>query len=247
MQSVWSISLQAMQNDGQQVDRVAANLVNASTVGYRREISVQRPFAEVTDRLLAASHPGSSSVSGRDATSNVTRDQRPGTLRSTGRPLDVALTVPGYFEVQTPDGPAYTRQGQFAVDERGRLVTETGQHPVAGMDGEIQLSRGAVSIDANGKLSQDGRAVGQLRVVTTDDGGAIQSIGQGLSVLGGALRLVSQDQVQLKQGFVENANVDTAHEMVQLMKHMRHFESMYRMAQAYDDMLGMAVKKLGDL
>lgn len=238
MQSVWAVSLQAMQNDGSQVDRIASNLVNASTVGYRREVAVQRPFSEVTHQLLGATQA---------ATSSVARDPRAGTLRSTGRSLDVALTTPGHFEVQTPDGPAYTRQGQFAVDEQGRLVMEASRYPVVGTGGEIQLSPGAVAIDANGRISQEGRVVGQLKVVTAEDGASIQPAGQGLSLLGGPLRQVAQDQVQLKQGFVENSNVDTAHEMVQLMAHMRHFESMYRMAQAYDDMLGTAVKKLGDL
>lgn len=238
MQSVWSISLQAMQHDGYQVDRVAANIVNATTVGFRREIAVQRPFADVTQQLLTP---------GRSDAVTVTRDARPGTLRSTGRPLDVALTTPGYFEVQTPEGPAHTRQGQFAVDARGRLVTDAGGHPVAGAEGEIQLSPGPVEIDAAGRIGQDGRIVGRLKVVLPDAGASIQSAGQGLNTLDGPLREVPADQVQLRQGFVENSNVDTAHEMVQLMQHMRHFESMYRMAQAYDDMLGTAVRKLGDL
>ena len=248
MQPIWSISLHAMQNDGNQVDRIASNMANATTPGYRREIAVQRPFAEVTNQMLTATQL----VAARDLppaadTMNLGRDQRPGTLRSTGRPMDVALTGPGYFEILTPDGPAFSRQGQFAVDERGRLVTETGLHPVSGMDGEIQLSPGSVVIDANGRLLQDGRTVGQLKVIAADAGVAAQSIGQGLYLLDAPARPLSPDQIQLKQGFVENSNVDTAHEMVQLMKHMRHFESMYRMAQAYDDMLGTAVRKLGDL
>lgn len=247
MPSVWTVSLQAMQNDGNQVDRIASNLVNASTVGYRREVVVQRPFADIAGELLGVEFSGTDPASGGRSETTVARDPRAGTLRTTGRSLDVALTTVGYFEVQTPAGPAYTRQGQFAVDERGRLVLEAGQHPVAGTDGDIQLAPGAVTIDANGRISQDGRTVGQLKIVNAETAAAIQSIGQGLVALGGPLSSVSQDQVQMKQGFVENSNVDTAHEMVQLMTHMRHFESMYRMAQAYDDMLGTAVKKLGDL
>lgn len=244
MQSVWAVSLQALQNDGSQVDRIASNLVNASTVGYRREVAVQRPFSEMTHQLLGAMQAGTEQPA---STPSVARDPRAGTLRSTGRSLDVALTTPGYFEVLTSDGPAYTRQGQFAVDEQGRLVMEASRHPVVGTGGEIQLSPGAVAIDANGRISQDGSVVGQLKVVTAEDGASVQSAGQGLCLLGGQPHPVAQDQVQVKQGFVENSNVDTAHEMVQLMTHMRHFESMYRMAQAYDDMLGTAVKKLGDL
>lgn len=251
MNPIWSVSLQAMQSAGRQVESIAANLVNASTVGYRREVSIEQPFATVTNQLMADSLVESPSVAGSGSglgdTAAVGRDTRSGTLRSTGQALDVALTAAGYFEVQTPDGPAYTRDGQFAIDERGHLVAQTSRYALAGIEGEIQLAPGAVTISANGRISQGTRTVAQLKVVAPDTNTRLQSIGQGLAVFAGPIHQVPQDQIRLKQGFVENSNVDTAHEMLQLMQHMRHFESMYRMAQAYDDMMGTAVKKLGDL
>ena len=46
--------------------------------------------------------------------------------KRTGNPLDVALTSDGFFTLQTPQGPAYTRDGQFKLDPGGRLVNANG-------------------------------------------------------------------------------------------------------------------------
>jgi flagellar basal-body rod protein FlgF len=53
-------------------------------------------------------------------------------------------------------------------------------------------------------------------------------------------------QVQVRQGFLENANVNSMQEMVQLIQTMRHFESMQKVALGYDDMVGAAIRRLGD-
>jgi flagellar basal-body rod protein FlgG len=251
MQDIWAVALQAMQQDATKVDRVSSNLANALTVGYKREISVQRPlatagmsFAQTMQRqdsnATAAVRPSQQEV-------ETVRDNRPGTLRPTGQALDVALTGPGYFEVSTADGPAYTRQGQFSLDGRGRLITTNGGYPVMGRNGEIQLIGAQVSIDAAGNITQGGRIVNQLKVISLPGGTPVSARGDGLLVANSAVRMLSDSEVQLRQGFLENANVSSMQEMVQLMQTMRHFESMHRVAQGYDDMLGVAIRKLGDL
>jgi flagellar basal-body rod protein FlgF len=59
--------------------------------------------------------------------------------------------------------------------------------------------------------------------------------------------MVSDVDVQIRQGFLENSNVSSMQEMVQLMQTMRHFESMQKVATGYDEMMGTAIRKLGDL
>ncbi len=53
--------------------------------------------------------------------------------------------------------------------------------------------------------------------------------------------------IQVRQGYLENSNVNAMQEMVQMIQTMRHFESMQKVAISYDDMTGQAVRKLGDL
>lgn len=244
MNDVMAVALQAMQSDASRLARVGTNLANAMTPGYKREVAIQHTndgggasFASLVDAQAAAL------PSGVPASSDVQRDMRVGTLKITGQPLDFALTGPGFFELSTPSGPAYTRHGQFHVDARGRVVTAQG-HAVMGSGGEIILT-GTPSVDATGSFKENGRVVAKLRVVDFDHAGRLDRIDAGYA---GSERtnVVDEALVQVRQGHLENANVDTAHEMIDLIKTMRHFESMQRAVQSYDDMVGMGIRKLGE-
>ena len=54
-------------------------------------------------------------------------------------------------------------------------------------------------------------------------------------------------QGTLMQGHLENSNVNSMDEMMHLMQTMRHFESMMRLTQGYDEMIGTAIKKFSDI
>ena len=182
MNSILPVSLQALQNDSAAMDRIGANIANLPTPGYRREMAVQAPILG-TDGLSAfagtvasqlAQVPGQAPapVLAAALPGTLHFDTRPGTLKTTDAPLDVALLSAGYFEVETDHGPAYSRNGQFHVDARGTLVTSQG-HPVAGRGGQITLMPGPVTIDAAGQLTQNGHSVGRLKVVELDAPGAL--------------------------------------------------------------------------
>ena len=74
----------------------------------------------------------------------------------------------------------------------------------------------------------------------------MRALGGGLFAAEGAVRELPAAQVAVRQGFLENANVDTSHEMVSLTTSVRHFEALLRVAQGRDEMLGTAIRKLGD-
>ena len=251
MNEVLAITLRSMQLDMAKVDRVGLNLANAQTSGYKREIVAAMPF---TRRLaLAAEQAGA--VPTPVLSTHV--DQRAGTLRATGQSLDVALAGPGWFEIQTGSGPAYTRQGDFRLDAQGRLVTQGGQ-PVMGLAGEIQLPHGHPVIDAQGRVFEGTLAGGappvggapplaQLRIVRFEDNAAIEHTGQGLvAVRSEEVLAVPDGEAEVRQGHLENSNVSSMEEMVQLIQALRHFESMQKTAVGYDEMLGAAIRKLGD-
>jgi flagellar basal-body rod protein FlgF len=250
MTSITAITLNALVNDQTRIERVATNLANVQTPGYKRELWVERSagpggFAQA----MAGLQPDDAAVdpTGGVAPSvtSLARDMRAATLRPTGRPLDLALAGAGYFEVATEQGPAYTRRGEFQVDSRGRLVTPQG-HALLGVSGEITLNSDKPSIDATGRVLDGDRAVAQLRLldIGTDQ---LRALGGGLFAAEGAVRELAAAQVAVRQGFLENANVDTAHEMVNLTTSVRHFEALLRVAQGRDEMLGTAIRKLGDV
>lgn len=263
MQEVLAIALTSMHHDMSRLDRIALNLANISTPGYKREVVAVRPFADVLDATNQAQQAvATGDVTGRDPAQassafQVLSDMRPGTVRVTGQPLDVALSGEGFLEVSTDQGPAYTRQGNLRLDARGRLVTAHG-YPVMGKNGDIYLTTPTPAIDASGYITEPnattgpavaapGTPVAQLKVVRFDSSMELQRLGDGLVAAGSGMTVVGDGQAQLRQGALENANVSSMQEMVQLIQTMRHFESMQKVAQGYDEMLGISIRKLGDL
>jgi flagellar basal-body rod protein FlgF len=242
MDPVLSVVLGSMHADMARIERVAMNIANAQTAGYKREVVTATPFAARVDDAAGAVA--------------VHTDQRAGTLKRTGESLDLALAGAGWFEVATPQGVAYTRQGHFRQDAQGRVVTQQG-HPVLGVGGEIVLLTATPVIDAAGRVFEGaaaadgpGRAgvapLAQLKVVQFDGTPAMQRLGDGLFVLQGEPVLAAEGAVQVRQGFLENSNVSHMHEMVRLLETVRHMESLQKVALSYDEMLATSIRKLGE-
>lgn len=263
MTDVLAISLQGMQQDMARLERISMNMANAATPGYKREVASSLPVntGGFADAMRGAGVTPGAGVSGGGAPGAalagmllVQTDARPGTLRSTGQGLDVALATPGFFEVSTQAGLAYTRQGSWQLDPRGRLVTAQG-HPVMGQGGEIVLTRPNPVIDSTGQVFEsrpggggaEATPVAQLKVVRFENVQDLKRLGDGLLATEQVPTQLADSEVQLRQGFLENSNVNSMQEMAQLIQSMRHFESMQRVALGYDEMIGGAVRKLGEL
>lgn len=252
MNEILAISLQGMQSDAARVEQIAMNLANVLTPGYKRGVAVQAPLAASFAAHLTGASAALPLQDGGDTTSAVTTfrsDSRPGTLKFTGQSLDVALAAGGYFEVITDKGPAYTRQGNFRVDAAGRLVTAQG-YPVIGHGGEIVLPlSNPVITSAGAVLSAEGAdeaPLAQLKVVHFEGGATLGRRGEGLLEGGQAMKVLRAEEVQVRQGYLENSNVASTQEMTGLIQAMRHFEAMQKVAQGYDEMLGSAIRKLGE-
>jgi flagellar basal-body rod protein FlgG len=253
MTTISAITLNALRNDQARIERVATNLANVQTPGYKRELWVERAaspsaFAQTMTALQSGADDGSAVPMADSAVlpqATLVRDMRAATLKPTGRVLDLALSGAGFFEVATEHGPAYTRRGEFQVDARGRLVTTQG-HALLGEAGEINVTSDRVSIDATGRVLENDKPIAQLRVVDAKPE-QLRALGAGLYAANGAVQQLPTAQVALHQGFLENANVDTAHEMVSLTSSVRHFEAMLRIVQGRDEMLGTAIHKLGEI
>jgi flagellar basal-body rod protein FlgG len=242
MDPILSLTLHSMHDDLARLEKIGMNLTNAATPGYKRSVDVVRPFGALVDRAttsVAAAELGTDSVS----------DFAPGSLRQSGGRLDVALAGDGFFEIATEQGPAYTREGDMRVDARGRLVTATGQ-PVMGIGGEIVLTTAEPTIDGAGRVTEQSaggpRLIGQLKVVRFDPHARLERLGDGLFAGGAGMTVLGETDVKVRQGYLENSNVSSVHEMVQMMQTMRHFESMQRATQGYDEMVGTAIRKLGE-
>jgi flagellar basal-body rod protein FlgF len=261
MSNILSVALQSMHQDSVRLEKVGMNLANALTIGYKREVVSVRatPYSQLGTSFTAQVDAFSAST---DLTGmlKTQMDTRPGTLKSTRQNLDLALDGDGFFEVATASGPAYTRQGSFHLDGQGRLVNGQG-YPVMGKGGAIFLSSPNPLIDARGYIFEGGSGaagvagnrppaqepVAQLKVMQFDTPRALQHLGEGLLASESPGGMMNDVDIQVRQGFLENSNVSSMQEMVQLMQTMRHFESMQKVITGYDEMMGSAIRKLGDL
>lgn len=251
MHDIAAIALNAMRLDTLRLERTAINLANTGTAGFQREylVSMARE-AGISDVGNVADSTARPTLAGSDAapTLAVMRDLRPGALRPTGQALDVALLSGGYFEIITPAGATYTRRGDFHRDALGRLVNAQGW-PVMGRDGEITLNLdpGRVQIDGDGHVSADGQRLGQLKIVDFDASTAMTHLDGGSFTTSAPARTRQGGGMSVRQGVLENANVNPGQEMLDLMRTTRHFESMSRVLQGHDEMLGNAIRRLGEV
>lgn len=230
------IGAQAMQADLQRLTHISQNLANSQTAGYKRAVSVQRPFSSQLD-ALAASEPLETSL-----------DTNAGSLRATGNPMDVAIDGDGYFVLDTAQGPALTRQLALRIDAKGMLVNAAGL-PVRGGRGTLQVGMKAteVTVDARGDVMADGRSLGRLEVVRVSAGDSLRSIGGGMYRTSEKTLVETVDAPKVMPGYQEASNVNSSSEMVRLMETSRHFEAVTRVVQGYDEAIEKAIRKLGDL
>jgi flagellar basal-body rod protein FlgF len=233
----------AMQNDVERLRVTSHNLANLTTVGFKREISVTRPFL---DQLNDARGATTVAGQGQDVQTTTT-DYRAGAIKYTASPLDVAIEGSAFFVVSTEAGEAYTRQGNFQVDVSGRLVAAGGL-PVLGVDGgEIRVGTSQPRIDQAGNVSEAGNVVGRIRLVNVADLRSLERLGNGLFAATDSTEFSDPDAGRLRQGYLEAANVVSMNEMIKMIETVRHFETSQRLLKGYDNMLDRAINQLGEL
>jgi flagellar hook protein FlgE len=122
MSSSFSIALSGLTASNSALDITSNNIANANTVGFKDS---QAEFADV---YASGAVNLNSSTSG-EGVRLVTAAQQftQGNISSSAGALDLAISGNGFFTINSPNGPEYTRNGQFSEDSNGNVVTDTGQ------------------------------------------------------------------------------------------------------------------------
>ncbi|MCF7972287.1 MAG: flagellar basal-body rod protein FlgF [Phycisphaerae bacterium] len=214
-------------------ETIAHNLSNVSTNGYKRRINA---FSKALEEQGAETMD----ESGYDqAAKYSTYDFTQGRMIETGRQLDVALSGKGFFVIETPDGPLYTRNGMFRINSDSQLVDSEGR-VVAGESGPITLpaatSLDQISVARNGTISADGLPVGQLRLVDFKEN-ETKLVSAGLNCFAApeGLEADPADALSVHQGFQEGSNVQLYEEMVDMMMVTRMYEANMRFSKVGSD------------
>lgn len=225
-------TLTAAKATWREVEVVANNLANASTTGFKEQLT----SFELQDRgdLPLQSSYVMVNPEGADLTD--------GPIQQTGVATHLAMRGPGFLLAATEDGEdVLVRSGELRLDNQGYLITNRGER-VQGENGAIR-----VPLDEQIEIALDGTVtsrrgdgqdfmvnqIGQLQFVTADE---VQPISGTRWRAEGPLRRAEGTSVI--QGALEGSNVDTIGGMVELIQASRHFEIYQRAMRTADELDG---------
>ena len=220
-----------------QLDIISNNIANAMTPGYKTE----HIRASVGDNL-----PDPTVEYTPQVTSSVYIDFSQGVLQRTGNSLDVSLQGEGFFEIETAYGPAYTRAGNFSINQEGRLVNKSGQ-AVMGIAGPVEITGKDVRITQNGKIQVDGVEVDTLKVVIFEDKSALKRGEDGMFFDLGQAEQSEPESINIQSGFLELSNASAAKEMIQMINAQRSFELYQKAIWTVSDQDKLSVSRVGRL
>ena len=203
----------------------AQNIANATVPGYRRRGIT---FESMDQNDPSAKADGSGNIRGTHPT-GVYTDFEAGSLQETGNPLDLALHGKGFFALQGPNGPLYTRNGVFELGPGGELRNKDGL-AVQGTSGGIVIPTTAsrIKITDNGSVVADETEVGQLKLADFPDNRVLTPVGATTFAAPAGLQPQTGNDV-VQQGYREGSNVQVVNEMVSMIAGMRQYEAAQRL------------------
>jgi flagellar basal-body rod protein FlgF len=232
-----------MRLSAQRLESVGHNIANANTPGYKRIIDFQ---ALVTDRLDQLS---TDNLDRALSTPTATRmpHLKQGALVKTGSPLDLAISGDGFFQVRFGETLAYSRAGQFSLQDDGRVADSGGGILQQAGGGDLVLDSADVEIGKNGLVYARGLPVARIPLFLAEKADAMKMLsGLSGSVFTSAESNMRQnDDVMIRQGMTEASNVQLDVEMVRMMEASRYAQTGARLVQLYDQLMGRAVTTLG--
>jgi flagellar basal-body rod protein FlgG len=242
---------------------LSTNLANVNTVGYKQARLVSKASAEVAipgaapsdfgatfaDLLGADSPAPVGNVGGGALAEPVATDWSEGMIRVTHEDTDLALTGPGFFRVQAPNGQTlYTRAGNFGRQTDGSLVTADGNR-VMGQNGPIALpAQGKLEVKPDGSVYVEGHFLDRLAIDDLPPDAGLQPVGQNsFQVTNPNATILASTDTTVGQGQLESSNVDLPQAMVDMMSAMRTYEASQKILQMEDQTVQRAVNDVGRL
>jgi flagellar basal body rod protein FlgG len=216
---------------------VARNLAHVNVPGFRRGVI---SFEELEAAYEQATLGDTSQAGNGAEVAEVQTDFSEGSLQHTGRSLDLALNGDGFFVLDGPEGPLYTRSGVFYLSADGQLVSGDGR-PVQGDSGPLQLpadtSPASIQVTAEGDVYAGGSQVGRLRIVSFADNQLLVPVGT-TSFMAPDGAEPQEAEAAVQQGFREMSNVVVVEELVRMIAGLRLYEAAQRAMKTISDAVG---------
>ena len=207
---------------------IANNLANLNTTGFKREI----PFSEIINQL------------GNTQIQQLT-DFKQGDLVQTNNPLDAAISGKGFFVVQTESGTQLTRNGSFKISDEGYLADQQGDK-VMGQKGFIKIDmlsfekQKSITISKDGEVKFGNDVIDSLKIVKMDGQQDSERTSDVNFSASGGYQLANQNDYEIKQGYLEESNVNPIKEMENMIKVNNEYQSASKMINFLDKSLDEA-------
>ncbi|PAB58280.1 flagellar hook-basal body complex protein [Anaeromicrobium sediminis] len=168
-----------------------------------------------------------------------------GNMQNTESDLDMAIDGDGFFQIQTPDGIRYTRDGSFKLNENKELVTQDG-YPVLGEYGIIEIDAEKIGVNERGEILLDNEYWDTLKVVDLENKKDLRKLGNNTYKMEEGIEPIEKDfNGKVLQGFLEGSNVNSIKEMSKMISLYRNYETNQKIVKAYDETLGKTVNEIG--
>ncbi len=237
------------------VDVISNNIANTTTSGFKRQRAEFHDLIYQNKMLpgMTSSDSGTTVPTGMQfglgvGLGSIYRSHEQGTINQTGNPLDLAITGRGYFEIDLPNGDtAYTRSGTFQVNENGEIVNSQGYALQPGItipDDALEITinnSGEVLVKQPNTTTMTN--VGQIELATFINPAGLEAIGDtlfleteasGAPITGNP----AEDNFgEIRQGSLENSNVDIVEEITHLITAQRAYEMNSKVITTSDEML----------
>jgi flagellar basal body rod protein FlgG len=234
MDPLTAIAASGLRARMESLEMLANNVANAATGGFKADREFYSLYVS----------PDQESTSVMPIIERPWTDQSQGVLTATGNPLDVALSGRGFFAVDGPSGPLYTRNGSFHLTKDGRLVTQEGYAlRTAGSSNLVLRGSGPVEIARDGTVRQDGLEIGRLEVADfTSTAGLVKQGNTYFRAGDASTAPLPAPNVSVEQGQLENSNAGSAEAAVRLISVMRQFEMLQKAVSLGADMNERAIR-----
>ena len=233
---------------------ISNNLANVSTTGFKRDRAVFQDLLYQNVRQAGAQTAADAqAATGFQLGTGVQvmateKINAQGNMQTTENSLDLAIAGDGFFQIAQPDGTiAYTRDGNFNLDNAGKIVTSAGQvlQPAIA----VPANASSLTIGQDGTVSVELQAgggqqvLGQLQLARFVNSAGLQAMGQNLlkeTPASGAPQVgnPAADGIgMLMQGTLEASNVNVVEEMVNMIETQRAYEINSKAISTVDGML----------
>ncbi|MDQ6971368.1 MAG: flagellar hook-basal body protein [Mariprofundaceae bacterium] len=226
------------------MDEISHNLANVNTAGF---IASRSSFKTVfTNQNSAAGNPDTAPAAFLSMGGQYV-DTREGSIQQTGNDMDFSILGDAWFRIQSAPGQeAYTRAGNFTLDNQGNMRTQDGKAVLDSSGSPIQLPTGQLTATDQGDLLVNGTQAASFGMVKISNPSALERIGNTLvkTPIGNTTAATG---VSVRQGSLEGSNVNSVLTMTEMIDTLRNYQAMIKMIEQYNQQSSQLTQQVGQV